>query len=187
MPYGLEGQGLRLWWQPSAGASLRCPQEVVVMSFNQDIVARARANGWFREVLSTGPHCQVVVMSIPVGGDIGEEVHDTVDQVLVCVDGAGLRGARWRAESGASRLPGPCARGHPAQPREQWCGPISSSTRSTRRPSTPSAPSTAPRPRRMPARSTTERVRDLVRTCGESGPRATGRSLPGAWSPALAS
>ena len=60
------------------------------MSFNQDIVARARANSWFREVLSTGPHSQVVVMSIPVGGEIGEEVHDPVDQVLVCVDGEGL-------------------------------------------------------------------------------------------------
>jgi mannose-6-phosphate isomerase-like protein (cupin superfamily) len=57
------------------------------MSFNEDIVARARANTWFREVLSTGPHCQVVVMSIPVGGEIGEEVHDDVDQVLVCVEG----------------------------------------------------------------------------------------------------
>jgi mannose-6-phosphate isomerase-like protein (cupin superfamily)/GNAT superfamily N-acetyltransferase len=62
----------------------------VAVSFNQDIVARARANGWFREVLATGPHCQVVVMSIPPGGEIGEEVHDSVDQVLVCVEGEGL-------------------------------------------------------------------------------------------------
>ncbi len=60
------------------------------MSFNQDIVARAKANGWFREVLSTGPHCQIVVMSIPPGGEIGEEVHDRVDQVLVCLEGEGL-------------------------------------------------------------------------------------------------
>lgn len=60
------------------------------MSFNQDIVARAKANGWFREVLSTGPHSQIVVMSIPAGGEIGEEVHDRVDQVLVCVEGEGL-------------------------------------------------------------------------------------------------
>jgi mannose-6-phosphate isomerase-like protein (cupin superfamily) len=60
------------------------------MSFNQDIAARAKANTYFREVLSTGPHCQVVVMSIPVGGEIGEEVHDAVDQVLVCVEGDGL-------------------------------------------------------------------------------------------------
>ena len=59
------------------------------MSFNEDIVARAIANPHFREVLSTGPHAQVVVMSIPVGGEIGEEVHENVDQILVCVQGVG--------------------------------------------------------------------------------------------------
>jgi mannose-6-phosphate isomerase-like protein (cupin superfamily) len=52
-----------------------------------DIVARARANPLFREVVATGPHAQVVVMSIPPGGEIGEEVHETLDQVLVIVDG----------------------------------------------------------------------------------------------------
>jgi mannose-6-phosphate isomerase-like protein (cupin superfamily) len=59
------------------------------VSFNEDIVARAIANPYFREVVSTGPHCQVVVMSIPAGGEIGEEVHEKVDQVLVCVEGEG--------------------------------------------------------------------------------------------------
>jgi mannose-6-phosphate isomerase-like protein (cupin superfamily) len=41
-------------------------------------------------VLSTGPNAQVVVMSIPVGGEIGEEVHDHVDQVLAFVAGEGV-------------------------------------------------------------------------------------------------
>jgi mannose-6-phosphate isomerase-like protein (cupin superfamily) len=59
------------------------------VAFNEDIVKRARANSYFREVLSTGPHCQVVVMSIPPGGDIGSEVHEDVDQVLVFVQGEG--------------------------------------------------------------------------------------------------
>ena len=59
------------------------------MAFNQDIVKAAKANAYFREVLATGPHSQVVVMSIPPGGDIGEEVHDDVDQVLVFVQGEG--------------------------------------------------------------------------------------------------
>jgi hypothetical protein len=40
------------------------------MPFNEDIVKRAKANSYFREVLATGPHSQVVVMSIPPGGDI---------------------------------------------------------------------------------------------------------------------
>ena len=59
------------------------------MAFNEDIVKRAKANSYFREVLATGPHSQVVVMSIPPGGDIGEEVHDDVDQTLVFVQGEG--------------------------------------------------------------------------------------------------
>jgi mannose-6-phosphate isomerase-like protein (cupin superfamily) len=59
------------------------------MPFNEDIVKRAKANAYFREVLSTGPHSQVVVMSIPPGGEIGEEVHGDVDQVLVFVEGEG--------------------------------------------------------------------------------------------------
>jgi mannose-6-phosphate isomerase-like protein (cupin superfamily) len=59
------------------------------MAFNEDIVKRAKANTYFREVLSTGPHSQVVVMSIPPGGDIGSEVHSDVDQILVFVQGEG--------------------------------------------------------------------------------------------------
>jgi len=59
------------------------------MPFNEDIVKRAKTNAYFREVLTTGPHSQVVVMSIPPGRDIGEEVHDDVDQTLVFVQGRG--------------------------------------------------------------------------------------------------
>ena len=59
------------------------------MPFNEDIVKRAKANSYFREVLATGPHSQVVVMSIPPGGDTGEEVHEDVDQTLVFVGGEG--------------------------------------------------------------------------------------------------
>ncbi len=59
------------------------------MAFNEDIVSLAKRNRWFREVVATGPHAQVVVMSIPPGGEIGEEVHDAVDQVLAFVEGEG--------------------------------------------------------------------------------------------------
>ncbi len=58
--------------------------------FNEDILARTKRNHYFREVVSTGPHAQVVVMSIPPAGDIGEEIHDDVDQVLVFVEGDGV-------------------------------------------------------------------------------------------------
>lgn len=58
--------------------------------FIDDIVARTRRNEFFREVVSTGPHAQVVLMSIPPAGEIGEEVHPDVDQVLVFVEGEGV-------------------------------------------------------------------------------------------------
>jgi mannose-6-phosphate isomerase-like protein (cupin superfamily) len=59
------------------------------MSWTGSITDAARDNADFRRVLSTGPHAQLVVMSIPAGEDIGEEVHDDVDQVLSIVDGSG--------------------------------------------------------------------------------------------------
>jgi mannose-6-phosphate isomerase-like protein (cupin superfamily) len=67
------------------------------MGYVDRIADRAMANTFFREVLATGPHTQVVVMSIPAGDDIGAEVHEHVDQILVVVDGQGeavLEGVR---------------------------------------------------------------------------------------------
>jgi mannose-6-phosphate isomerase-like protein (cupin superfamily) len=52
-----------------------------------DIVAAARSNEAFRRVVDTGEHEQVVVMTIPAGGEIGEEVHSDTDQVLIFVEG----------------------------------------------------------------------------------------------------
>lgn len=59
------------------------------MAFNTDIARAAKANESFRRVVSTGPHSQIVLMSIPPCGDIGAEVHDDVDQVFVFVSGEG--------------------------------------------------------------------------------------------------
>ncbi len=60
------------------------------MTLSFDIAAEAKANENFRKVLSTGKHAQVVVMCIPPGGEIGEEVHDHVDQVLAFTGGEGV-------------------------------------------------------------------------------------------------
>jgi len=49
----------------------------------------ARDNPDFRRVLWTGKHSQIVAMTIPVGGEIGEEVHENTDQILTFVSGAG--------------------------------------------------------------------------------------------------
>jgi mannose-6-phosphate isomerase-like protein (cupin superfamily) len=54
-----------------------------------DVVARARENEAFRREVVTGEHSQVVLMTIPAGGEIGEEVHDHGDQVLLFVEGRG--------------------------------------------------------------------------------------------------
>jgi len=73
------------------------------MPFHEDILARARRNSLFREVVATGPYAQVVVMCIRPGSEIGEEVHDTLDQVLVFVEGEGvavLEGERSSVSAG---------------------------------------------------------------------------------------
>jgi mannose-6-phosphate isomerase-like protein (cupin superfamily) len=59
------------------------------MQFNKDIVALAQQNAYFRQEVVTGRHSQVVLMSLPPGGEIGEEMHPDVDQVLVFVSGEG--------------------------------------------------------------------------------------------------
>jgi mannose-6-phosphate isomerase-like protein (cupin superfamily) len=70
---------------------------------NQDIIDLARDNEAFRRVVMTGPHLQVVVMTIPPGGEIGEEVHPGTDQVLFFVAGQGeavLDGQRSAVDEG---------------------------------------------------------------------------------------
>jgi mannose-6-phosphate isomerase-like protein (cupin superfamily) len=54
-----------------------------------DILRAAWSNGAFRREVLTGEHQQVVVMTIPVGTDIGEEVHPDTDQTLAFLDGRG--------------------------------------------------------------------------------------------------
>lgn len=47
------------------------------------------ANTFFRQVLYTGKYCQLVLMSLKPGEDIGMEVHDTVDQFFRFEKGQG--------------------------------------------------------------------------------------------------
>jgi len=46
-------------------------------------------NSNFRQVLYTGKYCQLVVMSLQPGEEIGMEVHDTVDQFFRIEQGEG--------------------------------------------------------------------------------------------------
>lgn len=59
------------------------------MLFEGNIKWAARTNTDFRRVIATGPHSQLVTMSIPPKEDIGSEVHPGTDQMLFIVSGAG--------------------------------------------------------------------------------------------------
>ena len=54
-----------------------------------EIATVAAQSADFRKVLWTGEHTQLVVMTIPVGGEIGSEKHDENDQVLSFHSGTG--------------------------------------------------------------------------------------------------
>ena len=53
------------------------------------IATVAEQSADFRRVLWTGKYTQVVIMTIPPGGEIGEEVHEDTDQILTFVSGTG--------------------------------------------------------------------------------------------------
>jgi mannose-6-phosphate isomerase-like protein (cupin superfamily) len=55
----------------------------------KDIGQATKENSNFRQVIYTAKHCQLVLMSLKPGEDIGEEVHDTVDQFFRFEQGEG--------------------------------------------------------------------------------------------------
>ena len=56
-------------------------------SYIGNIENLVQRNDNFREVLFTGEKSQLVVMSIPVQGEVGEETHEHVEQTLYIVSG----------------------------------------------------------------------------------------------------
>ncbi len=70
-----------------------------------NIEKKSMENEYFREVLFTGPHSQLVVMSIAPGEDIGMETHRDVDQFIRVEAGAGkaiLNGEEHNLEDGSA-------------------------------------------------------------------------------------
>ena len=68
-----------------------------------NIEQKSLENNFFREVLYTAPHSQLVVMSLKPGEDIGLETHDDVDQFIRIEAGQGvalLDGGRHELEDG---------------------------------------------------------------------------------------
>ena len=74
--------------------------------FVQDIEGLATRNGKFRQVLYTAQHCQLVVMALQPGEEIGSEIH-TLDQFFRVEEGAGeavLDGVRTPIRAGFAIL-----------------------------------------------------------------------------------
>jgi mannose-6-phosphate isomerase-like protein (cupin superfamily) len=59
------------------------------MSYSINIEDKTIENSNFREVLFTAEHCQLVVMSLKPGEDIGLETHHGVDQFIRIEAGTG--------------------------------------------------------------------------------------------------
>jgi len=60
------------------------------MGYLGDIERETIDNENFRKVLFTGRYSQLVVMSLKPGEEIGEEIHNNVDQFIRVEEGAGL-------------------------------------------------------------------------------------------------
>ena len=76
--------------------------EDFMRGFIGDIENRTEANQDFRRVLYTGPHMQLVLMSLNPGEEIGEEVHVSTDQFFRVEEGKGevaIDGRRTQIES----------------------------------------------------------------------------------------
>ena len=73
--------------------------------YHVDIEKKTEKNDYFREVLFTGPHSQLVVMSLNVGEDIGLETHPDTDQFIRVEEGKGkavLDGEEFELEDGSA-------------------------------------------------------------------------------------
>ena len=57
--------------------------------FSENIEELTLANNNFRQVLYTAKHCQLVLMSLPIGGEIGSEIHEENDQFFRFESGEG--------------------------------------------------------------------------------------------------
>ena len=58
--------------------------------YNENIEPLTTANSDFRQVLYTGKHLQLVLMTIQPGEEIGSEVHDGIDQFFRFEEGTGV-------------------------------------------------------------------------------------------------
>jgi mannose-6-phosphate isomerase-like protein (cupin superfamily) len=74
----------------TTGRSIISSKELkTYMSYHTNIIKDTQGNTNFRRVLFTGPNSQLVVMSIPPGGEVGAETHKYTEQTLFFLSGTG--------------------------------------------------------------------------------------------------
>ncbi|MCR4275872.1 MAG: cupin domain-containing protein [Candidatus Parcubacteria bacterium] len=59
------------------------------MSYHTNIIKDTQTNDNFRQVMFTGKNSQLVIMSIPPGGEVGRETHKYTEQTLFFLSGVG--------------------------------------------------------------------------------------------------
>jgi len=77
------------WVVMMASAGLSAEEMKSENGYLVNIDERTVSNSNYREVLFTAPRSQLVVMSLKPGEDIGEEVHDGIDQFIRFEEGEG--------------------------------------------------------------------------------------------------
>jgi len=73
--------------------------------YSVNLEAKTQKNSYFREVLYTTPHSQLVVMSLKSGEEIGMETHDKGDQFIRVEEGEGeaiIDGQRYPLADGVA-------------------------------------------------------------------------------------
>jgi mannose-6-phosphate isomerase-like protein (cupin superfamily) len=97
--------GAYYFYQNKATApSIETAQSKANITYQGDIVGETKANTDFRKVLFTGTRSQLVIMSIPPGGEVGEETHSYTEQTLFFLSGTGqaiINGKTSAIEPGA--------------------------------------------------------------------------------------
>lgn len=83
------GAGCAASPQTTATSVTFTPVKKIPMSYHANIIEETADNDNFRRVLFTGLNSQLVVMSIPPGGEIGKETHKYTEQTLFFLSGTG--------------------------------------------------------------------------------------------------
>lgn len=55
-----------------------------------DIERMSERNPFFRKAIWTGKYAQMTIMSIPIMGEVGEEIHEDTDQMIRVEHGIGM-------------------------------------------------------------------------------------------------